>query len=173
MTTGRPGVGAALVAEIHDALVGRGETIAVAESMTGGLLAAAITDRPGASEIFVGSVTAYATAIKERLLGVDGSLLSERGAVDAEVALAMADGVRHLLTATYGVATTGVAGPDSQDGQPVGTVFIAICSRAARSVTALTLAGGRSEIRSAAVLHALELLHRTVLIGEHEPRPGR
>jgi nicotinamide-nucleotide amidase len=172
VTTGCPGEGASLVAEIHEELVGRRETVAVAESVTGGLLAAAITDRPGASEIFIGSVTAYATAIKERLLGVDGSLLRERGAVDAQVAVAMADGVRHLLNATYGVATTGVAGPDSQDGQPVGTVFVAVCGRAARSVTALTLAGGRPQIRSAAVRHALELLHRTV-IGKPESRPGR
>jgi nicotinamide-nucleotide amidase len=79
---------AKLVAQIHEALLGRGETVAVAESLTGGLLAAAITDRPGASEIFVGSITAYVTQVKERQLGVDGSLLAARGAVDPEVAAA-------------------------------------------------------------------------------------
>jgi nicotinamide-nucleotide amidase len=89
-----------LVAKIHDALLRGHETVAVAESLTGGLVAAAITERPGASDVFVGSITAYATTIKESLLGVDPSLLAERGAVDADVALAMAEGVRQRLKAT-------------------------------------------------------------------------
>ena len=154
-----------LVAKIHDALLRRHETVAVAESLTGGLVAAAITERPGASDVFVGSITAYATTIKESLLGVDPSLLAERGAVDADVALAMAEGVRQRLKATYGVATTGVAGPDSQDSQdsqPVGTVFVAVSGDTARSVAALTLTGNRREIRTGAVISALELLCRTL-----------
>jgi nicotinamide-nucleotide amidase len=151
-----------LVAEIQDTLLRRHESVAVAESLTGGLVAAAMTERPGASDVFVGSITAYATTIKESLLGVDPSLLAERGAVDADVALAMAEGVRQRLTATYGVATTGVAGPDSQDGQPVGTVFVAVSADTARSVAALTLTGSRREIRTRAVIGVLELLCRAL-----------
>jgi nicotinamide-nucleotide amidase len=155
-----------LVAKIQDALLRRDETVAVAESLTGGLVAAAITERPGASDVFVGSITAYATTMKESLLGVDPSLLAERGAVDADVALAMAEGVRQRMKATYGVATTGVAGPDSQDGQPVGTVFVAVSADTARSVAALTLTGDRREIRTGAVISALELLYRTLPAGD-------
>ncbi|MFF3644680.1 CinA family protein [Streptomyces sp. NPDC002564] len=107
-------------------MAARGETLAVAESLTGGLVAAEITAVPGASKVFRGSVTAYATELKRDVLGVDGTLLDERGAVDPEVARQMADGVRTVLRADWGIATTGVAGPDPQDGQPVGTVYVAI-----------------------------------------------
>jgi nicotinamide-nucleotide amidase len=153
---------AELVARIHDALLRRGESVAIAESVTGGLLAAAISERPGASEIFLGSVTAYATVLKERLLGVDAALLAARGAVDPDVAAAMADGVRHRLGATYGLATTGVAGPDSQDDQPVGTVFVAVCGPTIRSVRRLALTGDRRAIRAGAVREALALLAETL-----------
>ncbi|MER7409222.1 CinA family protein [Streptomyces cacaoi] len=104
----------------------RGETLAAAESLTGGLVAAELTAAAGASRAFVGSVTAYATRLKRDLLGVDGELLDRRGAVDPEVARAMAAGVRVALDADWGVATTGVAGPEPQDGQPVGTVYVAV-----------------------------------------------
>ncbi len=107
-------------------LAERGQTLAVAESLTGGLVAAELTGVPGASAAFRGSVTAYATALKHELLGVDGKLLAERGAVDPEVASQMAAGVRARLGADWGIATTGVAGPDPQDGQPVGTVYVAV-----------------------------------------------
>jgi nicotinamide-nucleotide amidase len=167
--SGRPD--AELVARILEVLLERGESIAIAESLTGGLLAAAITERPGASEVFMGSVTAYATAIKERLLGVAGTLLAARGAVDPEVAMAMADGVRRRLGATYGVATTGVAGPDSQDGQPVGTVFVAVSGPTERSVQRLELTGDRRQIRAAAVSQALALLDRT--FGRNDRRDPR
>ncbi|HEV2346519.1 MAG TPA: CinA family protein [Actinocrinis sp.] len=101
-------------------------TIAVAESLTGGQLAAAITAVPGASAVFRGSVTAYATDLKASVLGVDAALLAEVGAVHAEVARQMAEGVRRVCRADVGVATTGVAGPAPQDGRPVGTVFVAV-----------------------------------------------
>ncbi|MFJ6661957.1 CinA family protein [Streptomyces sp. NPDC091377] len=104
----------------------RGETVAVAESLTGGLVAAALTAVPGASQVFRGSVTAYATDLKHRMLGVDAGLLEARGAVDPQVAAEMAAGVRKVLDADWGVATTGVAGPEPQDGQDVGTVFVAV-----------------------------------------------
>jgi nicotinamide-nucleotide amidase len=117
---------ARLAAEVLRLLEARGETLAVAESLTGGLVAAEVTAVPGASRVFRGSVTAYATELKHEVLGVDGTLLAERGAVDADVALQMAAGVRAVLGADWGIATTGVAGPDPQDGHAVGTVFVAV-----------------------------------------------
>lgn len=104
----------------------RGATLAVAESLTGGLVAARFTAVPGASRTFRGSVTAYATELKARLLDVDPALLAEHGAVDPRVAREMAAGVRTRLGADWGLATTGVAGPDPQDGKPVGTVYVAV-----------------------------------------------
>lgn len=149
-------------AEVLRLLERRGGTLAVAESLTGGLLAAELTGVPGASRTFRGSVTAYATAIKQELLGVDGALLAERGAVDAQVAREMAEGVRRRLGADWGAATTGVAGPDPQDGQPVGTVFVAVAGPAGvAEVAALALAGDRAAIRRASVTAVLDLL------GEH------
>ncbi|MER7577398.1 CinA family protein [Streptomyces sp. NPDC126514] len=153
-------------AEVVRLLTVRGETLAVAESLTGGLVAAEITAAPGASQAFRGSVTAYATELKQRMLGVDGALLERRGAVDPQVAAEMAAGVRKALGADWGIATTGVAGPDEQDGQPVGTVFVAVDGpRAADSgsagggkVASLRLNGDRAEIRMESVRSVLALL---------------
>ncbi|MFI1049071.1 CinA family protein [Streptomyces griseoruber] len=152
----------------------KGGTLAVAESLTGGLVAAEITSVPGASKVFRGSVTAYATELKQELLGVDGSLLAARGAVDPQVAAEMAAGVRKALGADWGIATTGVAGPDPQDGRPVGTVFVAvdgpsrpgIGSASGGKVEALRLNGDREEIRRESVRSVLVLL-LTELAGEH------
>ncbi|MFI8190265.1 CinA family protein [Streptomyces sp. NPDC085946] len=146
----------------------KGETLAVAESLTGGLVAAEITSVAGASKVFRGSVTAYATELKAELLGVDAGLLAARGAVDAQVAAQMAAGVRKALGADWGIATTGVAGPDPQDGQPVGTVFVAVDgpggagSRSASGgkVEPLRLNGDRAEIRMESVRSVLALLLR-------------
>ncbi|MGW8065031.1 CinA family protein [Streptomyces ziwulingensis] len=151
----------------------KGETLAVAESLTGGLVAAEITAVPGASRAFRGSVTAYATELKRELLGVDGAVLTARGAVDAQVAAQMAAGVRAMLGADWGIATTGVAGPDAQDGQPVGTVFVAVDgpfgennrSASGGKVEALRLNGDRAEIRMESVRSVLALLLRE-LAGE-------
>ena len=104
-------------------LAGRGQSLAVAESLTGGLVAGALTAVPGASRVVRGSVTAYATDLKRDVLGVDGALLAARGAVDGEVARQMASGVRRVLGADWGLATTGVAGPDPQDGLSGGHRF--------------------------------------------------
>ncbi|MER6980042.1 CinA family protein [Streptomyces carpinensis] len=153
-------------AEVVGLLTVRGETIAVAESLTGGLVAAEITSVPGASKVFRGSVTAYATELKHELLGVDATLLAQRGAVDPQVAAQMAVGVRKALGADWGIATTGVAGPDPQDGQPVGTVFVAVDgpfgteNGAVRDgkTAALRLNGGRAEIRMETVRSVLTLL---------------
>ncbi|MFD5876961.1 CinA family protein [Streptomyces sp. NPDC060322] len=137
----------------------RGETLAVAESLTGGLVAAELTSVPGASRAFRGSVTAYATSLKRDVLGVDGALLAECGAVDPAVARSMAAGVRRVLGADWGISTTGVAGPESQDGKPVGTVFIAVSGPGGvQNVAELRLNGGRADIRKESVRSLLELL---------------
>ncbi|MGK4580896.1 CinA family protein [Kitasatospora sp. HPMI-4] len=148
----------ALAERVHAALRGRGATLAVAESLTGGLLAAALVDVPGASRTFRGSVTAYATDLKASVLGVDEGLLAVHGPVHPVVARQMADGVRRLLGATYGLATTGVAGPDPQDGQEVGTVHLALAGPEGTFVVSPRLSGTRDTIRADAVAAALELL---------------
>jgi nicotinamide-nucleotide amidase len=153
-------------ADVVRLLTVRGETVAVAESLTGGLVAAELTKVPGASKAFRGSVTAYATELKHRLLGVDATLLAQRGAVDPQVAAQMATGVRKALGADWGIATTGVAGPDPQDGQPVGTVFVALDgpfgpgsgSAGGGKVELLRLNGDREEIRMESVRSVLALL---------------
>lgn len=154
-----------LAAGLHERLAARGATVASAESLTGGLLGAALTVTPGASRTFRGGVVAYATDLKELLLGVPGPLLEAEGAVSAQVAAAMAGGVRDRLRATYGVALTGVAGPDPQDGKPPGTVFVAVAGPDAGQVRELNVSGDRLTIRNAAVGAALELL-RDLLDGE-------
>jgi nicotinamide-nucleotide amidase len=151
--------GSDVAARVLDLLVARGETVAVAESLTGGLVAAEFTAVPGSSRAFRGSVTVYATDLKRQLLSVDGALLEERGAVDAGVAGQMAGGVREELGPVWGVATTGVAGPDPQDGQPVGTVFTAIAGPGGRkTVRELNLDGDRASIRKATVTSVLKML---------------
>jgi nicotinamide-nucleotide amidase len=149
-------------AAVLAALVERGETVAVAESLTGGLVAAALTEVPGASRAFRGSVTAYATELKRDLLGVDGTLLAERGAVDSDVARGMAAGVRAALGADWGIATTGVAGPDPQTGpgdHPVGTVYVAVVGPGDMGkVATLRLNGDRAEIRKESARSVLALL---------------
>ncbi|MBT2451522.1 CinA family protein [Streptomyces sp. ISL-43] len=133
-------------------------TVAVAESLTGGMVAAELTAVPGASRSFRGSVTAYATELKHRVLGVDAELLAAEGAVNAQVAEEMAAGVRRVLGASWGIATTGVAGPDAQDGRPVGTVFIAVAGPGSRKTARLRLKGSRAEIRRESARTVLELL---------------
>lgn len=149
----------AVAARVLKRLVERGETLAVAESLTGGLVAAELTSVPGASQSFRGSVTAYATALKRDVLGVDGALLADRGAVDPDVALAMAAGVRLTLGADWGVSTTGVAGPEPQDGKPVGAVYVAVSGPGGvQKVAELRLNGDRADIRRESVRSLLELL---------------
>jgi len=152
-------------ADVLRLLEERGWTLAVAESLTGGLVAAQLAGVPGASRTFRGSVTAYATTLKHELLGVDAALLAEHGAVDPEVARQMAAGVRDRLGADWGISTTGVAGPESQDGQPVGKVFVAVAGPGGAGtgggeaeVAELRLTGDRTAIRTASVEAVLELL---------------
>ena len=149
---------AALARLVVTTLTERGQTVAVAESLTGGLLAASLVEVPGASVVFRGGVVAYATDLKATLLGVPQALLERYGAVHADVAAAMADGVRSRLGATFGIATTGVAGPDPADGQPVGTVYIAATGQLSAARRSLSLAGDRRSIRDQTVAQSLQLL---------------
>ncbi|EYT51650.1 damage-inducible protein CinA [Leucobacter sp. UCD-THU] len=168
---GSPGAGGELARAVVEIAAARGLRIAVAESLTGGLLADALVSVPGSSRVFSGGVVAYDTALKHSVLGVDDELLREKGPVDGEVARQMARGVRELCavpradgaepeSADIGLATTGVAGPepDPQTGQPVGTVWVGLClGDRARSVE-YSLSGDRGEIRNGSVAAALELL---------------
>ena len=152
------GVPAELAGVVHAALLGRGATVAVAESLTGGLLGAALTTTPGSSATFRGGLVVYATDLKETVAGVPGPLLDAEGPVSAHVAAALAAGARDRLGATYGVGVTGVAGPDGQDGHPVGAVHVAVAGPGGGDVRTLQLGGDRAAIRGAAVGVALELL---------------
>jgi nicotinamide-nucleotide amidase len=145
-------------ADILAALGQRGETLAVAESLTGGLLAATLVEVPGASKVFRGGLVVYATDLKASLAGVPADLLAARGPVDPDVAVALAEGARDRCRADWGLATTGVAGPDAQDGVAVGTVFVAVAGTTGSRVRALALSGDRPAIRTATVAAALDLL---------------
>lgn len=145
-----------------DALVAAGETVAVAESLTGGLVLSTLVNPAGASRVVVGGVVVYSTDVKSSVLGVDAGLLAERGAVDAAVAVQMADRVRAQFGATIGLSTTGVAGPDPQDGVAVGTVFVALSSDRGESVDEHHFGGTRDDVRLAAVDAALTLLENSL-----------
>ncbi|MBR5661185.1 MAG: CinA family nicotinamide mononucleotide deamidase-related protein [Bacteroidales bacterium] len=107
-------------------LRGTGKTLSAAESCTGGMISSLITSVPGASEYYLGSVTSYAVAVKESVLGVDPETVETYGVVSSEVAAAMAEGVRKLTGSTFSVATTGLAGPAGDERNPVGTVWIGV-----------------------------------------------
>jgi CDP-diacylglycerol--glycerol-3-phosphate 3-phosphatidyltransferase len=147
-----------LAAEILTLLTESGQTVATAESLTGGMVAAALTDVPGSSAAFRGGVIAYATELKARVLGVDAAILKAHGPVYGPVAAAMAEGVRKRLGATVGVATTGVAGPGDADGFPAGTVHVAVSLADDTVVRTMALTGDRDEVRRLAVERALGLL---------------
>ncbi|MFI6759550.1 CinA family protein [Micromonospora sp. NPDC050417] len=136
----------------------RGQTLAVVESLTGGLLAATIVDIAGVSSVFRGGLVVYATDLKAALVGVPGDLLADRGPVDPDVALALAEGGRRRCMADWCLATTGVAGPEPQNGRPVGLVYVALAGPDGARVRELRLDGGRTQIRSNAVTGALRLL---------------
>jgi len=155
---------------VHRLLAERGQTVAAAESLTGGLIGAELTAMPGSSATYVGGEITYATDLKHELLGVPAELLREHGAVHPDVAAAMAVGVRDRLGASYGLAVTGVAGPEPQDGRSVGTVFLAVAGPGTPpTVTGprLPVPGAGREIRAVirrmTVVHALDLLRREIL----------
>ena len=151
-----------LAREAVGLLISAGQTVAAAESLTGGLVAAALTSVPGSSAVFRGGIVAYATELKADLLGVPADLLARHGPVDAEVAAAMAAGVRQRLGAGYGLATTGVAGPGPADGRQAGTVFIAVLGPSGLVGSQLKLAGGRPQVRERSVQEIMSLLVRTL-----------
>jgi nicotinamide-nucleotide amidase len=146
------------VAWLVGVLKARGETLATAESLTGGMVGAALTDVAGVSAVYRGGVVVYATDLKAKLAGVPQDLLDAVGPVHPDTAAALATGVRERLEATYGLATTGVAGPDPQAGVEAGTVYIAAAGPNAVQVRKLQLSGDRSAVREATVEAALELV---------------
>ncbi|QBI53256.1 CinA family protein [Streptomonospora litoralis] len=157
--------GAEAAASALRGLKAAGATLATAESLTGGLIGAALTGVPGASAVYRGGVAVYATDLKARLLEVPYDLLEARGAVDPDVARAMAQGVRTALAADFGLAVTGVAGPDPQDGKPAGTVFAAVCGPGGGCrVSEFGLTGDRAHIRAATADQALRLLAAEVAV---------
>jgi nicotinamide-nucleotide amidase len=146
---------------VADALVTRHLTIATAESCTGGLLAARLTDRPGSSAYVLGGLTAYANAVKQDVLGVPADLIERVGAVSAEVAEAMARGARDWLGADVGVGITGVAGPDGGTaGKPVGLVYLCAVLGDRAIGREVQLPGSRADVRTRSVTIALHLLRR-------------
>ena len=152
-------------ARLHGLLQARDESLSTAESLTGGLLGAILTNLSGASATYRGGVVVYATDLKATLLGVPASLLAARGPVDPDVAAAMAEGVRDRLSSTWGVALTGVAGPEPQADQPVGKVYLAIAGPGPTSVVERLFPGQRAEIRMAACRDALHGVYERLAEG--------
>jgi nicotinamide-nucleotide amidase len=144
---------------VVDRLRTRGETLCVAESLTGGGVGVAITSIPGSSDVFLGGITAYHAQVKESLLKVAHSAIVEFGVVSEEVAIAMADGARELFGATWAISTTGVAGPGPADGHSAGTVWVAICGPVTQT-TQLQIDGEREIIRNATVKSAVSAFAR-------------
>jgi PncC family amidohydrolase len=151
-----------LVVQAHRLLGARRATIATAESLTGGLVAGALTGVAGSSATYRGGVVSYATDLKAALLGVDADLLRAHGAVHPQVAAAMARGARDRLEATYAVATTGVAGPEPQDGRAPGEVHVALAGPGVGPgdvlVASFLLPGDRAAVRAATVRHAVQMV---------------
>jgi len=150
---------------VADAFASTGLTVATAESCTGGLLAARLTERPGSSAWVLGGVTAYANSAKEQLLDVPAELLAAHGAVSPEVAAALAEGVRARFGADIGVGITGIAGPGGGTAdKPVGTVHLCVVGPDGRQARSLRLPGSRSAVRARSVVMAMHLL-RVLLLG--------
>jgi nicotinamide-nucleotide amidase len=163
-SAGAPGAAPRFAAAgVLAALGARGQTLAVAESLTGGLLAATIVDVAGASAVFRGGLVVYATDLKASLGGVDAALLAERGPVDPDVAIQLARGAALRCGADWGLSTTGVAGPDPQNGIAPGTVYIGLSDPdGATTARRLDLTGDRPAIRRAVVASALTLIAESI-----------
>jgi len=153
-----PNGGTSQAEEVVQRLAAAGRTVAAAESLTGGLLCAALVAVPGASRAMRGGVVAYAAEVKTGVLGVPSDVVSRHGTVAPATATAMAEGARMLLGSDWGVATTGVAGPDEVEGKPVGTVHVAVAGPHGASTVHIRADGGREQVRAAAVDAALRLL---------------
>jgi nicotinamide-nucleotide amidase len=144
--------------DVIGTLVARGETVATCESVTGGLVSGTLTDVPGASQVLRGGLITYATDLKTALAGVDAAVIATSGVVSAAVAAAMAQGVRRVCRADWGIGVTGVAGPGPSDGVPAGTVWLGLAGPAGCRTQQVQVAGTRGEVRAAAVGAALTLL---------------
>lgn len=156
--------GASMASVVLDLCAASGDTIAVAESCTGGLLGARLTEIPGSSRVVLGGVIAYSNLVKEQELGVSADDLAEHGAVSEVVAVQMARGVRGMTGATIGVGITGVAGPDGGTPEkPVGTVWIAIDVRGETTARVAIYIGDRAEIRHRATQVAMDLIRRALV----------
>jgi nicotinamide-nucleotide amidase len=155
--------GDSLEAVIGARLRESGATVAVAESCTGGMVAERITAVPGSSDYFLGGFLVYSDRMKRTLLGIDPLLIERHTAVSAEVAQAMAEQARARTGATYGVSTTGEAGPESSTGAPVGTVYIGFAGPSRTDACKLNFPGDRTRIRMFAAQGALDLLRRRIL----------
>lgn len=151
----------AAAAAVHE-LVERRQTMATAESLTGGLVAATVVEIPGVSAVYRGGMVVYATELKHSLAGVPEDLLAERGPVDPDVARELAVGVRDRCGADWGLATTGVAGPEPQDGVPVGVVYVAVAGPDGATVRELRLKGNRADVRDGSATAVLTLLVETM-----------
>ena len=139
---------------IIETLTSRGQTLAVAESLTGGGLGFALTQVPGASAVFLGGIISYTTDVKVRELGVGQSIIDQYKVVSEEVAIEMAEGAKNKFATTWAISTTGVAGPGDYQGVREGTVWIAIRGPINQSLT-LTLDGGRDGVRQGAISSAI------------------
>jgi nicotinamide-nucleotide amidase len=149
----------ALAERLQGICLGRGVTVATAESCTGGLIAEAITSVPGSSGYFLGGIVAYADLVKEAALGVPAAMLAAHGAVSAQVAVAMASGARERLAATFAVSATGVAGPEGgSDAKPVGLTYVGLATADGSEVRKFMFAGDRAANRDAAATAALDWL---------------
>jgi nicotinamide-nucleotide amidase len=146
------------LAALVSALKEKGETVATAESLTGGLVAAVLTSVPGSSAVVRGGLVVYATPLKHELAGVAADLLAEHGAVHQDVAAQLADGARVRCGASWGVGLTGVAGPDPQDGVEPGVVHIGVSGPEIAQVRTIGIDGNRHQVRAGAVVAALRLL---------------
>ncbi len=144
-----------LARQVHERLRARAETVASAESLTGGSLGDLLSGTPGASATYRGGVISYATEVKQQLLGVTDEVVRTHGVVSGPCAEQMALGARGLLGSDWALSTTGVAGPDAQDGLPAGTVFVGVAGPAGVEVLALRLDGDRAQVRRSACRAAL------------------
>lgn len=159
-----------LAHQLVQLLIQRGHTVATCESLTGGLVAAAITDVPGASACFRGGVIAYHPDIKIDVVGIDPDLIAHQGVVSSQTAAGMALGARRVCGSDWAIATTGVAGPSEIEGQPAGTVWLGIAGDrdgvAGTYTRLMRFDGDRDSVRREAVNAALSLLIEKVSLGE-------
>jgi nicotinamide-nucleotide amidase len=152
-----------VVKQIHRLLIRKSQTVAVAESCTAGLVSFLLTQFSGSSKFFTLGVVTYSNSAKNKILGIPFSIIDKRGAVSKEVALLLAQSVRKIAKADFGIGITGIAGPTgATPGKPVGTVFIAISAKTKKICKKFFFKGNRSSIRQQSALNALKLLKQSI-----------